>query len=359
MSRFTIKEPGIYIQEINLQPHSIEGVGTSAAAFLGETETGPTTPTLVTSFTEYQRVFGSYFGEGKFLPYAVEGFFLNGGQRCYVCRVSGSDYVGVLAKLEMVEEVSIVYCPNAQAVPGLTKLLIGHCERLRYRFAILDSVKGQNPTSVTKPQETSFAALYFPWIYVKRAGTGPQCLIPSGGHVAGIYVRTDLEMGVNKAPANAVVRGAVDVEYTLSRNQQDNLVLQGINCISNFGGRGIRVWGSRTLSKEPTKKYVNFCRLLIYLEQSITKGIAWAVFEPNNDVTWAKVKSAIENFLMQSWKKGFLMGVNPQEAYFVKIDRTTMNQSDIDNGRLIVLIGIAPVKPAEFIIIRINQTTLS
>jgi phage tail sheath protein FI len=151
----------------------------------------------------------------------------------------------------------------------------------------------------------------------------------------------------------------VDIEYTLSSNQQDNLVLQGINCIRNFVGRGICVWGSRTLSSEPTKKYVNVCRLLIYLEQSITKGTTWAVFEPNNDATWAKVKTAIENFLMQTWKNGFLMGVNPQEAYFVKIDRTTMNQSDIDNGRLIVLIGIAPVKPAEFIIIRINQTTLS
>src|SRR5665647_2482305 len=200
MSRFTIKPPGIYIQEINVQPQSIEGVGTSAATFLGEAETGPTTPTLVTSFTEYQRVFGSYFGEGKYLPYAVEGFFLNGGQRCYMCRVLASDYAGALAKLEVVEEVSIVYCPNAQAVPGLADLLIGHCERLRYRFAILDSVKGQNTSSVTKPKESTFAGLYYPWIYVKQAGTGTHCLVPPGGHVAGIYARTDIEMGVHKAP---------------------------------------------------------------------------------------------------------------------------------------------------------------
>jgi phage tail sheath protein FI len=141
--------------------------------------------------------------------------------------------------------------------------------------------------------------------------------------------------------------------------QQDSLIAHGINSIRNFPGRGLLVWGARTLSSDLERKYVNVCRLMIYLEQSITKGTTWVVFEPNNDATWAKVKSAIENFLMQTWKNGFLMGVNPQEAYFVKIDRTTMNQSDIDNGRLIVLIGIAPVKPAEFIIIRINQTTLS
>ncbi len=272
--------------------------------------------------------------------------------------VNNSDYAGTLAKLETVEDVSIVYCPNAQAVLGLADLLIEHCERLRYRFAILDSVKGQNISSVTKPKESAFAALYYPWIYVKHAGTGPHCLVPPGGHVAGIYARTDLEIGVNKAPANEVVRGAVDIEHTISNNQQDNLVLQGINCIRNFVGRGIRVWGSRTLSMEPTKKYVNVCRLLIYLEQSIKKGTAWVVFEPNNAATWVKVKTAIENFLMLTWKNGYLMGVNSQEAYFVKIDRTTMNQSDIDNGRLIVLIGLALLKPAEFIIIRINQTTI-
>jgi phage tail sheath protein FI len=184
-------------------------------------------------------------------------------------------------------------------------------------------------------------------------------LVPPGGHIAGIYASTDNDVGVNKAPANQLVKGAVDLELAMKSYQQDSLDLQGINSIRNFPGRGIRVWGSRTLSSEPTKKYVNVCRLLIYLEQSITKGTTWAVFEPNNDATWAKVKTAIKNFLMQTWKNGFLMGVNPQEAYFVKIDRTTMNQSDIDNGRLIVLIGIAPVKPAEFIIIRINQTTQS
>jgi phage tail sheath protein FI len=358
MSRLTIKQPGIFLQEINIQPQPIEGVRTNIAAFLGETEIGPTIPTLITNFADYERLFGGYLCDGMYLPYAVEGFFLNGGQRCYICRVLASNYAGALTKLETVDEVSIVYSPNSQAVPGLSELLIGHCERLRFRFAILDSMKGQDSSNVTKPSESAFAALYYPWIYVKQIGTGIHCLVPPGGHVAGIYARTDLVMGFHEAPASEVVRGAVDIEYPLSRNQQDNLVSKGINCIRNFVGRGIRVWGARTLSGDPTKKYVNVCRLLIYLEQSIKKGIEWAVFESNNEITWAKVKLAIENFLVQTWKNGLLMGAKPQEAYFVKCDRSTMNQSDIDNGRLIVLVGLALLMPSEFMILRINQSTL-
>jgi phage tail sheath protein FI len=356
MSRFNIKPPGIYIQEINILPKSIEGVGTSTAAFLGEAETGPTTPILVTSFIEYQRVFGGYFGTDKYLPYAVEGFFLNGGKRCYVCRVTDSNYASALANLEAVE-VSIIYSPNAQALAGLADLLIDHCERLRTRFVIFDSVKGQDPYSVTKPRESSFAALYYPWIYVKQAGVNVTCLVPPGGHVAGIYARTDIEVGVHRAPANQVVEGAVGLEGTMKSYQQDSLNLQGINNIRNFVGRGIRVWGARTLSSDPTKKYVNVCRLLIYLEQSIKKGTEWVVFEPNNDATWAKLKATIENFLTQKWETGMLLGTKQQEAYFVECGKTTMTQNDIDNGRLIVLIGVAPVKPAEFIILKINQTT--
>ena len=319
---------------------------------------GSTTPTLVTSWVDYQKVFGSYFEEGKHLPYAVEGFFLNGGQQAYVCRVTDSNYASALAKLEALD-VSIIYSPNAQAVAGLADALIGHCERLRNRFVIFDSLKGQDPSGVTKPCNSSFAALYYVWIYVKEAITGRLCLIPSGGHVAGIYARTDIEVGVNRAPANQLVKGAVGLEVTMKSHQQDNLNLQGINSIRNFVDRGILLWGARTLSSDPTKKYVHVCRLLIYLEQSIKKGTAWAVFEPNNEATWAKIKSAIENFLTQAWAAGMLLGVKKQEAFLVNCDRTTMTQNDIDNGRINVIIGVAPVKAAEFIIFRINQTIQS
>ena len=206
------------------------------------------------------------------MPYAVEGFFGNGGKRCFVCSVNDGDYAGALAKLEVVD-APIIYSPNAQAVAGLADSLISHCERLRNRFAIFDSLKGQDPSSVTKPGESSFAALYYPWIYVKEAATDRLCLVPMGGHVAGIYVRTDIEVGVNKAPANQLVNGAVDLEVTMKTYQQDSLIPQGINCIRKFAGRGILVWGARTLSSDPEWKYVNVRRLLIYLEQSIKKGL--------------------------------------------------------------------------------------
>jgi phage tail sheath protein FI len=355
MSRIPLK-PGVFVQEIKIYPPPIEGVNTSNVAFLGETETGPTTPTLVTSFIEYQRVFGGYFGECKYLPYAVEGFFLNGGRRCYVCRVADSNYTSALAKLEVVD-VSIIYSPNAQTEPGLTNALINHCEQLRNRFLILDSLKGQNPSSVTKPSVSSFAALYYPWIYVKEATKGQLCLVPLGGHVAGIYARMDIEVGVHMAPANQIVKGAVGLEVTMKSYQIDSLSSQGINTVRNFAGRGLVVWGARTLSIDPTKKFVSFCRLMIYLEQSIKKGIAWTVFEPNNEITWVKVKTSIENFLTQAWRSGMLLGIKQQEAFFVECGRNTMTQDDIDNGRLIVLIGVAPIKPAEFVILSISQKT--
>ena len=274
------------------------------------------------------------------------------------CRITGTDYVGALAKLEAVEDVSIVYCPNAQAVPGLADLLIEHCERL-YRFAILDSVKGENPSIVTKPKDSAFAALYYPWIYVKQAGTGPVCLVPPGGHVAGIYARTDIEVGVHRAPANQLVKGAVELELTMKSYQQESLSPQGINLIRNLEGKGILVWGARTLSSDPEWKYVNVRRLMIYLEQSTKIGTAWVTFEPNNAATWAKVKAQTENFLTQTWKNGMLMGASQQEAFFVHCDQTTMNQNDIENGRINLLVGVAPTKPAEFIILRITQTTSS
>jgi phage tail sheath protein FI len=357
MSRLPIK-PGIFIQNIRTLPQSIESVSTSNAAFFGETQIGPTTPTLVTSFIEYQGLFGSYFGEGKYMPYAVEGFFGNGGKRCFVCSVNDSDYAGALAKLEAVD-ASIIYSPNAQAVAGLADALISHCERLRNRFAILDSIKGQDPSSVSKPADSSFAALYYPWIYVKEAVTGRLCLVPMGGHVAGIYARTDIEVGVQKAPANQLVNGAVGIEVPMKSYQQDSLVPQGINSIRYFAGRGLLLWGARTLSSDPTTRYVSVCRLMIYLEQSIKKGTAWVVFEPNNETTWAKIKAAIESFLTETWRAGMLFGAKQQEAYFVNCDRTTMNQNDIVNGRINVLIGVAILKPAEFIIFRISQTILS
>jgi phage tail sheath protein FI len=352
MSRFSIKQPGVYVEEIRVGPTPIEGVYVSTAAFLGETQTGPSTPTLITSWSQFQNVFGGFFGEDKYLPYAVKGFFENGGKRCYVCNLKNGDYKEALAKLEVNDEVAILYSPNSQAIAGLSDLLIDHCERLK-RFCIFDSQKGETPSNVSKPRQTAYAALYYPWIYVEYSGE--RCLVPPGGHIAGIYARVDAELGVNRAPANQEVKGAAALETTVNSYQIDSLNFEAINCIRSFEGRGIRVWGARTLSSDLEYKYVSVKRLLIYLERSIKRGTAWVMFEPNTEATWAKVKLQVEVFLMQAWQARMLLGAKPQEAYFVHCDRSTMTQNDIDNGRLNILFGVAAVKPAEFLILRVNH----
>lgn len=503
--------PGVYIEEFEIGAKPMEGVSTSTAGFLGETERGPTTPCLITSWLQYQRVFGGYFGKDKYLPGSVDGFFKNGGKRCYIGRVvkagdkkatiarlklkvneenaltveavgegawgtrvavqlskgtfsgfkldvfywkvkpaslydpnkntkiqprpavveffdnvsideaspdhfektvngisnlikisvqegdyaemldileapseleyleDGSDGEGALTVSDYkrddpaddvpgkrkgltafkgIDDISIVYAPNAYAVPDLVSSLITHCENLRYRFAILDAEQASSDVSKLDPRSdnpTDYAAFYYPWIKVINPETGMLQLMPPGGYAAGIYARSDTERGVHKAPANEVVKGASDLEFPIMKGEQDVLNPRGVNVIRAFPGRGIRIWGARTLSANTLWKYINVRRLFIYIEASIEKGTQWVVFEPNDDRLWARVRATINQFLTGVWRSGALMGTTPEEAFFIKCDRSTMTQDDIDNGRLICIIGIAPVKPAEFVIFRIAQ----
>jgi hypothetical protein len=264
-----------------------------------------------------------------------------------------------LSGFEEVDEIAIVYAPDAHAVTGLEQSLITHCEQLKDRFAILDSESGLSSVSSIKPRsditDTRFAAYYYPWITVIHPTSGTPYDIPPGGHVSGIYARSDTERGVHKAPANEIVRGATDLEFQITKGEQDILNPRGVNVIRAFPGRGIRVWGARTLSSDALWKYINVRRLFNYIEESIDEGTQWVVFEPNNEKLWARVRATITQFLTRVWHDGALMGTKPEEAFFVKCDRTTMTQDDIDNGRLVCIIGIAPVKPAEFVIFRIAQ----
>jgi phage tail sheath protein FI len=255
-----------------------------------------------------------------------------------------------------IDEISIVYVPNCQAITGLDGALISHCEELKYRFAIIDSLESDG-TSINPRgnRETQYAAFYFPWINIVDPQSGSLKLIPPGGYIAGIYARSDTERGVHKAPANEVVRGANKLQFLITKGEQGILNPKGVNVIRYFPGRGILVWGARTLSTNTLWKYINVRRLFIYVEASIEKGTQWVVFEPNNERLWARVIATITQFLTGVWKDGALMGTKPEEAFFVKCDRSTMTQDDIDNGRLICVIGIAPVKPAEFVIFRIAQ----
>ena len=257
-----------------------------------------------------------------------------------------------------VDDISIIYTPNVLAIDGLAGALITHCEILKDRFVIIDAAQGSASISSLNPRssnDTKYAAFYYPWLKVVDSGAGLLRLCPPGGHIAGIYARSDTERGVYKAPANETVRGAVDLEFQITKGEQDVLNPRGVNCIRAFPGRGIRVWGARTLSSDPLWKYINVRRLFLFLEESIEEGTQWVVFEPNNEKLWARVKRTITEFLTRVWRDGALMGTKPEEAFFIKVDRTTMTQDDIDNGRLIVLIGVAPVKPAEFVVFRIAQ----
>lgn len=369
--------PG-YISRVH--PPEIDPVSTEVTAFVGRTVSGPTKPTLVTSFADYTRTFGDFTDPAEsFLPWAVRGFFENGGRRAYIARVLGGatlDYLGDarkredevlgLAALETMDDISLVVVPDAVRDPALTAAIVDHCEIHQDRFAILSVPLGADLEHVQPPHDSSYAAIYAPWLRVLDATAKGSVLVPAVGHVAGIYVRTDINRGVHKAPANEVVNGlAVDaapggpLERAVTNAEQDELNPRGINVIRDFGsaGRGVRVWGARTMSRNPEWKYVNIRRLLMYLEQSIARGIQWAVFEPNEPALWQNVRSAIENFLVTCWRNGMFLGNRMEEAAFVKCDRSTMTQADIDNGRLVVIIGVAPLRPAEFVIFRIGMWT--
>ena len=275
-----------------------------------------------------------------------------------------------LHSLRNLDEISIVASPGRTS-PALQSELINHCELMRYRFAVLDGPRPPLDTladvqNQRQQFDTKYAALYHPWLLIPepfplnpaRVADYP---IPPSGHVVGIYARTDIERGVHKAPANEVVRGIIGLQRPLNKEQQDilNPYPVNINVIRDFrnNNRGIRVFGGRVITSDSDWKYVNVRRLLIFIEDSIDRGLQWVVFEPNAEPLWARVRRSISNFLTLVWRNGALEGTKVEEAYFVKCDRTTMTQTDIDSGRLIVVVGVAPVKPAEFVIIRIGLWT--
>jgi phage tail sheath protein FI len=261
--------------------------------------------------------------------------------------------------LDEFREISLVYAPGVTD-KAIRQSVISHCEKQKFRFAVLDCAPHvpTPPDPRTDIQESQYAAFYYPWIETPDPQTGLPKLVPPGGHVLGIYARTDTDRGVFKAPANEVVRGALDLEYRIDEKIQDSFNPKGINAIRSFPGRGILLWGARTLSSNSLWKYVSVRRLFIFLEASIYDGTQWVVFETNNEKLWARVKDTIRLFLRGQWRLGAMMGETEEQAFFVTCDRTTMTQDDILNGRLVCEIGIAPVRPAEFVIFRIFQNTI-
>jgi phage tail sheath protein FI len=374
--------PGIYIEEVDRGSKPIEAVGTNTVAFLGECNVGPTNePVLCTNWSQFTKHFGD-FSNSDYLAHAVYGFFNNGGGRCFVLNVGKWEegmtdargnalsnraalYVGNdfgpgtrtgLHSLEEIDEINLLVAPG-QTDPVIQDAVLTHCEKMRYRFAILDSpevIEEGGVDKLPKPRDSKYGAYYFPWIEVYDPHKG-NIYQPPSGYVAGVYSRVDEERGVHKAPANEVIRGALGLRYDITKGEQDVLNPKGINCIRSMKNRGIRIWGARTISSDPSWRYINVRRLFNMVEQSIEMGTQWVVFEPNDQRLWKRVTRTITAFLMRVWRTGALMGQTPQEAFFVKCDSETNPPEVIDAGQLICEIGMCPVKPAEFVIFRIGQ----
>lgn len=276
-----------------------------------------------------------------------------------------------IGSLEAVDEINMVCAPDLMSAYesgalGIDDLIaaqlamISHCERMGDRVAIIDPPSNFNPQDIagwrykTAGFDSKYACLYYPWIQVVDMDGKPFFLPPSG-HVAGIFARTDSEKGVHKAPANEVIRGALDLEVEITTGEQDILNPMGVNCLRQFPGRGIRVWGARTLSSDPAWRFINVRRLFNFVEKSIKEGTQWVVYEPNDHYLWNRVARDVNVFLRNIWRAGGLFGSTPQEAFYVKCDEELNPPEQRNRGELIVEIGMAPVKPAEFIIFRISQ----
>jgi hypothetical protein len=293
-------------------------------------------------------------------------------------RLEPSDYVGDVADrtgfggLETIDEITMVCVPDVMAayqkgaidlegVKAVQLAMIAHCELMSDRIAILDPPPGLTPQAVldwrqnTAAYDSKYAALYWPWVKVYDPATNANIHVPPSGHIAGVWGRNDDTRGVHKAPANEPVRGVVAVGCDLTSREQELLNPVGINCVRSFPGRGIRIWGARTLSSDPEWRYVNVRRLFNYLEESILNGTQWVVFEPNDPALWARVRRTITAFLTNEWRKGALFGLTPDEAFYVKCDSETNPPEVVDVGQLVCEIGVAPVKPAEFVIFRLAQ----
>jgi Bacteriophage tail sheath protein len=391
--------PGVYVEEVPSAIKPIAGVGTSTAGFVGAVADGVkmplipgrsgkkadgTTdqpddyyvvaaagqPRLVVSWEEFKNNFGDVQPGNQVLAHAIYGFFNNGGGRCWVTRVapaatdqapSDDALKDALNGFKAIDEIALVAIPGAvsDAVQGA---ILDHCENefLRDRFAILD---GRRTTTLTKAEiqggtrDSSYGAIYYPWIDVGVKDTdGNPVYLPPSGHIAGVYARVDTERGVHKAPANEVIRGALGVETLVGKQGQAGLNPEDINVIRKFDGN-ITLWGAHTLAgKEQAEwRYVSSRRLFNFLRESIDQGTQWAVFEPNAPELWSKIRRNVGAFLTTVWASGALLGNTPEQAFYVHCDETINPAAVRDLGQLVVEIGVAMVRPAEFVIFRVSQ----
>ena len=388
--------PGVYVEEVPGGARPIGAVGTSTAGFVGaapDPAARVNEPVAVNNWSDFLRVFAPQGGPatGTALARAVYGFFDNGGGRCYVVNVAGGDVAGSgtrrggVRALEAIDEVAIVAAPGYSDA-GSYEALLSHCEQLGDRMAILDppldvvdlgqlkAVATAGPSRPSRkpadeaaeapglpglrPRQSDYGALYFPWLVTRDPFGGGYVETPPSGHVAGVWARNDTTRGVHKAPANEPLRGATDLTYRITKSEQDELNPIGVNCVRYFASEGIRVWGARTLAAQASEwRYLNVRRLFNMLKESIVDGTRWIVFEPNDGLLWRSIRRDVGAFLTRVWRDGALFGATPQQAFFVKCDEETNPPEVRDAGQVVALIGVAPVKPAEFVVFRLSQST--
>ncbi len=380
--------PGVYIQEVASGARPIQPVGTSTAGFVGLAPNAAANVNQaipVNSWTEFITIFCSGNPKSTPLALSVYGFFLNGGSRCFVVNIGANGSIAGSAQprsgvavLETVDEIAMVACPGASDAKSFEAVL-AHCEKMGDRVAILDAPVQVDDTRLLlsvatagaskpadgpmglKPRQSDrgFGAFYFPSLQVQDpfSPTFEVVTTSPSGFIAGIYARTDAQRGVHKAPANEPVRGALNLSYRVTDQEQADLNANSVNVIRFFTREGIRVWGARTLAPASSEwRYINVRRLFNFVEESLAIGLRWAVFEPNDEALWKSIRRDVTAFLTQLWRSGALLGATPEQAFFVKCDRETNPADSIDQGRVVCVIGLAPVKPAEFIVIQIGQT---
>ena len=379
MATYQSRAPGVYVEEVPSTP-PIAGVGTSTAAFIGVVDNttvvmpdlpdgsgkyalqAAAAPAFVTNVGQFRNAFGEAGAANQVLAQAVTGFFENGGTKCWVVRVgdltNDTAVANVLERLAAIDEIAIVAAPGALKA-SIQQKIAEHCSLLKDRFAILDGQRVSTMTvaAITGGYKNEFAAIYFPWLRVDDltgvSATGVT--MPPSGHMAGIFARVDETRGVHKAPGNEPVAGARGLEYLVTPGEHDNLNPKGVNVIRSFRG-DIRVWGARTLGGEDNGiRYVNVRRTLSFLRESIDEGTQWAVFEPNARPLWLKIKRAVGAFLTNVWRDGALFGDTPEQAFYVKCDESTNPPEVIALGQVVAEIGVAIVRPAEFVVFRISQ----
>ncbi|HEV7872068.1 MAG TPA: phage tail sheath subtilisin-like domain-containing protein [Modestobacter sp.] len=388
--------PGVYVEEVTSGIKPISGVGTSTAGFIGAVADDVTMPLrpgqvdahyavaaehearLTTSWEAFTQAFGDLQFGNLVLAHAVYGFFNNGGSRCWVTRVAApapsgdhpdapdidavaaSSVTAALNTFKSIDEIAIVAVPGATS-DATQNAVLDHCENqhLQDRFAVLD---GRHTTEATRAavqggtRNSSYGAIYHPWLRVYDPVSNGSLTVPPSGHVAGVFARVDTERGVHKAPANEVIRGALDVATLVSREDQAGLNPEDINVIRRFGAN-VTIFGARTLGgkEDPEWRYVSVRRLFLFLRDSINAGVQWTVFEPNDAALWGKLRRNVGAFLTNVWRSGALVGATPVQAFYVRCDET-LNPPEVQAlGQVVVEIGVAVVRPAEFVIFRISQ----